>query len=358
MLARNSSVEGRTLASRSASFVVEAHHSHHRDVKDNINATGGGTGNGLSLGLIFIVAVSLFCDYLLHTLCIPILPNVFENEVSTLLIGVVFAAKSFWQFFANPVMGGLVVEKGSKPIIIIGTLVLSLSTLMFAYGVSLQHSVSVSYGIVLVARSIQGISSAAIMSAGMTLCAIAHTESSRGTAMGLAMTGVAAGMLLGLPLGGILSFYLNYWMPFVIVAGILLLTLAFQLVYFYHPSSVQIPDDCAYQPNSISDSLLLLNEELNRGSSLYSARMASYEPYRASFRESIHEQTISVIGLLQHPLIAFLGILYLFRCLFCLLCVIVLTNCTVPSCVSRILMRAGKWRYRCLGSSDTVVVER
>ena len=40
-----------------------------------------------------IVALALFCDYLLLTLCIPILPNLLSPTFSPFLISLVFAAK-------------------------------------------------------------------------------------------------------------------------------------------------------------------------------------------------------------------------------------------------------------------------
>jgi MFS family permease len=179
--------------------------------------------------VVILVGIALFCDYLLLSLCIPILPELLGDAYSPLKIGVVFASKPFFQFFANPVMGNIVDNIGPHKPLFTGTLVLSLSTFCFAYGVSLQEQLVAAYAIVIIARSIQGVASACIMSAGMTLIAQRHSDTNRGAAMGLAMTGVALGTLLGPPLGGILGFYGNLWMPFVLVAGILILVFVFQV---------------------------------------------------------------------------------------------------------------------------------
>jgi MFS transporter, DHA1 family, solute carrier family 18 (vesicular amine transporter), member 1/2 len=178
--------------------------------------------------VLLVVGLALFCDYLLLTVCIPILPNLLGNSFSPLMISLVFAAKPTLQFFFNPIMGTLVDRHGPKYPLLVGVFVLAISTLFFAYGVSL-HNMNHAYIVLIVARMVQGIASASTMSAGMTLIAMTHPESIRGAAMGMAMIGVAAGALSGPPVGGILSYYTNYWTPFVITGGVLLLDFIAQL---------------------------------------------------------------------------------------------------------------------------------
>ncbi len=43
--------------------------------------------------IVTIVAFALFCDYLLLTLCVPILPEAFGDDFSPLLVGILFASK-------------------------------------------------------------------------------------------------------------------------------------------------------------------------------------------------------------------------------------------------------------------------
>lgn len=182
--------------------------------------------------VLFIVAVALFCDYLLLTLCIPILPNLFNSRFDAIMVSLIFASKPAVQFFANPVMGSYVDVKGPIIPLLWGVLVLSLSTFLFAIGVSIKN-LDYAYVVVLIARSIQGIASASTMSAGMTLCALTHHDSVRGAAMGTAMIGVALGTLMGPPIGGILGYYTYYFVPYVIVGCILLLDYMFQLVILH-----------------------------------------------------------------------------------------------------------------------------
>lgn len=197
--------------------------------------------DAINAPVIVSVGMALFCDFLLLTLCIPILPELFkDSQFSGFATGLVFASKPFFQFFANPVMGNYVERHGPKAPLLTGVLILSISTIVFAFGTSLKDNIEASFAIVLVARSTQGIASASIMSAGMTLCAMTHSEQIRGSAMGLAFTGVALGTLLGPPIGGILGYYVNLWFPFVLVAGILFIVYA-SMKFLFRSVSVSDP---------------------------------------------------------------------------------------------------------------------
>ena len=189
-----------------------------------------------------IVAFALFCDYLLLTLCIPILPALFGKSYSSLDIGLIFAAKPFFQFLANPYMGAQVDQNGPKYPLLFGALVLSLSTFVFGLGLSFKRDLHTAYRIVLWARIAQGIASASIMSAGMTLTALTHHESNRGTAMGIVMMGVALGTLLGPPLGGLFAYFLPLWSPYVLVGALLIGNVAAQwfTLHSHDPSAVEV----------------------------------------------------------------------------------------------------------------------
>lgn len=211
MLSRTISLDGRGVTVERALSEVDSRYTL-TDQPSTINSN-----------VISIVGLALFCDYLLLTLCVPILPALFGDSYSALAIGLVFASKPFFQFLANPYAGHIVGKYGPYRPLLIGVIILSISTLLFAFGVSSSVPLSSAYGIVLVARSVQGLASASTMSAGMTLCAVTHNEDIRGTALGMAMLGVALGTLMGPPLGGVLGYFVSYWFPFVLVAGMLLL---------------------------------------------------------------------------------------------------------------------------------------
>lgn len=103
-----------------------------------------------------VVALALFCDYLLLTLCVPILPSLFGDNYSAIEIGIVFASKPICQFLANPYMGSIVDIYGPKYPLLWGVIILALSTFLFAFGLSFKNDLPTAYAIVFVARSVQG----------------------------------------------------------------------------------------------------------------------------------------------------------------------------------------------------------
>lgn len=110
----------------------------------------------LRFRFLTVVALALFCDYLLLTLCVPILPSLFGDNYSAIEIGIVFASKPICQFLANPYMGSIVDLYGPKYPLLIGVVVLALSTFLFAFGLSCKNDLPTAYATVFVARSVQG----------------------------------------------------------------------------------------------------------------------------------------------------------------------------------------------------------
>ena len=143
----------------------------------------------LKKGVIFIVATALFADYFLLSVVIPILPHVFVNGgFSKTSLGLLFASKPLAQIFGNLFMGSCVDTRGPKPMLLFNSLVLLGSTGMFVYGLKyFTNDLSSAFKVLIVARSIQGISSSGIMASGMALVANYHQERVHGTAMGMAL---------------------------------------------------------------------------------------------------------------------------------------------------------------------------
>ena len=192
----------------------------------------------LKKGGIFIVATALFADYFLLSVVIPILPHVFVNGgFSKTSLGLLFASKPLAQIFGNLFMGSCVDTRGPKPMLLFNSLVLLGSTGMFVYGLKyFTNDLSNAFKVLIVARSIQGISSSGIMASGMALVANYHQERVHGTAMGMAVTGIAAGVVLGPPVGGIMASLLGNCSPFYIITGIISVNILCQ-IHFYCKSS-------------------------------------------------------------------------------------------------------------------------
>jgi len=186
--------------------------------------------------LLFIINIALFTDYFLMTVVIPIIPQVFTHYYSNRDIGYLFMSKPVTQITTGLFMGAIVEKCGATTILFVTTLVLAMSTGLFIGGLEIASSggnIVTSFTVCLVGRAIQGIASSGIMSGGLTLIAKYHDESIEGTAMGIAMAGVAAGTVFGPPVGCIVSHFVNIETPFYIVVGILILNMLAQVHFHY-----------------------------------------------------------------------------------------------------------------------------
>ncbi len=92
-----------------------------------------------------------------------------------------------------------------------GFVIMFLSTLLFAFGSS--------YGMLWMARALQGIGSACTSTSGMGMLAQAYPDDAeRGSAMGIALGGLALGVLVGPPYGGLLYEWSGKELPFILLA--------------------------------------------------------------------------------------------------------------------------------------------
>jgi len=159
---------------------------------------------------LVVVWLALFCDYLLLTIVIPIFPDL---GASTFATSALFATKAAVQVLASPVVG-LFVDKYGMWLLMIGLLVESGSTIVFAF--------TYDYGYWMAARGCQGIGSALIMSSAFLKVQQLHPDddAALGISMGLVTTGIITGVTLGPPIGGIL-FDIEHWIPFIFCSSLI-----------------------------------------------------------------------------------------------------------------------------------------
>eukprot|EP00668_Euglena_longa_P006814 GGOE01008147.1.p1 GENE.GGOE01008147.1~~GGOE01008147.1.p1 ORF type:complete len:447 (+),score=121.91 GGOE01008147.1:38-1378(+) len=168
------------------------------------------------------VFIAFYCDYVLNSMGVPILPTFLAKlDVSEQYIGVLFASKPAVQIFANALAGPLVDRGGAKRILLAGLAVLAVSTAVFGIGLSLPLGAKATYAFLLTARCVQGLSSAFIMSSGMTWIARTHSSAKRGVVMGIVLVGIGAGAVSGATFGGVLASFFGNASPFFIVAVLL-----------------------------------------------------------------------------------------------------------------------------------------
>uniref|UniRef100_A0A0K0DN88 MFS domain-containing protein n=1 Tax=Angiostrongylus cantonensis TaxID=6313 RepID=A0A0K0DN88_ANGCA len=135
--------------------------------------------------------------------------NILATE--NVLVGLMFGSKALVQLVANPWIGPLTNKIGYTLPMFAGFVIMFLSTIMFAFGSS--------YGTLWFARAMQGIGSACTSTSGMGMLAQVYTDDmERGSAMGIALGGLALGVLVGPPYGGVLYEWGGKELPFILLA--------------------------------------------------------------------------------------------------------------------------------------------
>lgn len=203
--------------------------------------------------ILVIVCVALLLDNMLYMVIVPIIPDYLadlENEQvehvhvvlhpnSTLhptpkstaknsnldiQIGVLFASKAILQLIVNPISGTFIDRVGYDIPLLIGLLVMFMSTCIFAFGEN--------YATLFIARSLQGLGSAFADTSGLAMIADKYTEETeRSRALGIALAFISFGSLVAPPFGGILYEFAGKRVPFIVLAcvcladGFLLLTI-------------------------------------------------------------------------------------------------------------------------------------
>ncbi|XP_011497949.1 PREDICTED: synaptic vesicular amine transporter [Ceratosolen solmsi marchali] len=133
----------------------------------------------------------------------------------TVAVGMMFASKAFVQLLANPIVGPLTHKIGYSIPMFTGFIIMFLSTLIFAFGRS--------YGILFLARALQGIGSSCSSVSGMGMLAERYQDDKeRGNAMGIALGGLALGVLIGPPFGGLMYEFVGKSAPFLVLSALAL----------------------------------------------------------------------------------------------------------------------------------------
>lgn len=130
-------------------------------------------------------------------------------------VGVLFASKAIFQLMINPFTGALIDRIGYDIPMLIGLVIIFLSTVIFACGES--------YAVLFLARSLQGFGSAFADTSGLAMIADRFTEEAERTkALGIALAFISFGCLVAPPFGGTLYQFLGKKVPFLALATIAL----------------------------------------------------------------------------------------------------------------------------------------
>lgn len=164
---------------------------------------------------LFVVAIAIFTDMLIYGLVVPILPGYASSlGVSQTAIGFLFSSYAITLFIATPIFGLLSDRIGRRGPMLWGLLGLAAATILFSFANS--------YMLLIVARALQGVAAAVTWTSGLALLADLYPPEERGKAMGIALSGQAAGTLLGSTVGGWFYELGGYQAPFLFAAGLAL----------------------------------------------------------------------------------------------------------------------------------------
>ncbi|KAL8726062.1 MAG: hypothetical protein Q9166_006941 [cf. Caloplaca sp. 2 TL-2023] len=155
--------------------------------------------------VIFVVCAAIFTDILLQNLVVPVLPFALSERVGLSTDDEI----QRWNSILLAAFGGALMFGSS-------------STLCFALGSNLP--------VLLVARLLEGLSTAIVNTIGMTLISDAVGPKDIGKAMGYTSMALSSGLLLGPFLGGVLYEYGGYFHVFLPALGLVVVEIILRLM--------------------------------------------------------------------------------------------------------------------------------
>ncbi len=171
-----------------------------------------------SLALV-VVGLAFFTDMFLYYLLVPLLPiYARELHLGQMRVGLLFGSYAIALVMVTLPLGSLADRVGRRKPMLIGLLALGSTTLLFLFAKS--------YGLLVLARGLQGAAGAATWIPGMALLADYFPREQRGKAMGTAFACANLGVLTGPPLSGYLTQSFGASAPFILGFGLVVLDAA------------------------------------------------------------------------------------------------------------------------------------
>ncbi|KAI8908911.1 major facilitator superfamily domain-containing protein [Gorgonomyces haynaldii] len=153
-----------------------------------------------------------------YSICTPVMPFVFQNPTE---ISLLVSSYGVGLLAMSPVIGIISDWSGKRKLLImVGTLVLALSSLLFA--------IFQVYYVLLVCRILQGGASATVWTLGLAMVAERYDQN-LGTAMGIVFACCTFGQLVAPAVAGMLYDLFGYPAPFLLITGLSCLALVLQL---------------------------------------------------------------------------------------------------------------------------------
>lgn len=183
-----------------------------------------------------------FIDILGFSILIPILPYYVKHfGASTVTVGLLFSVFALCQFLAGPLWGNISDRIGRKRVLIISQIGATIGWTGLAFAPTI--------GLVFLARIVEGISGGNI---SVTQAYVADRVAPEERPRAFAFVGAAfsAGLVLGPVAGGLLLARYGYRMPFLLAAGLQIVTLVATILFL--PEDVAAHADKA-EPSNVGD---------------------------------------------------------------------------------------------------------
>ncbi|MEM3593479.1 MAG: MFS transporter [Candidatus Jordarchaeaceae archaeon] len=169
-----------------------------------------------STEILLIVCISAFIDTLGYGLIVPFLPQyVISLGASELDLGLIFSSYALVQLVATVPFGLMSDRYGRKIFMVLGMLLLGLSSLLYLLARSIP--------LIVICRTVQGLAAAATWSSAIALVADTFPGSNKGEKIGIANGVSGVGGIAGPLVGGVLA-DINFNIPFLLLASLSLLT--------------------------------------------------------------------------------------------------------------------------------------
>jgi MFS transporter, DHA1 family, solute carrier family 18 (vesicular amine transporter), member 1/2 len=180
-------------------------------------------GNPSRRAIVAIAVAAVTIDSILLGVIAPLLPDIeARTGASDGALGLALAAYAIPIALLSLPFGRMADRVGRRSLLAVGLLVVAAGSGLFA--------VSESIGLVVAARAVQGIGSAASWISALALVSDTAPEGRRGEALGVALGATAAGSIAGPALGGVMADAISFAAPFVLIGGLSIVLLGAALV--------------------------------------------------------------------------------------------------------------------------------
>lgn len=185
---------------------------------------------------VVMLAISLCVLQIGFGFVVPVFPiYITQLGMGGIELGVLAASFALSRIFLAGPLGGLSDTVGRKKILVYSLLGFAIANVVYAFAQDAW--------VMIVARAMEGAVSAGFFPTANAFVSDMTTPENRGTAMGYLSTGNMVGFVVGPVVGGVLAEFLGIRLPFIIAAGVTLLTMLLLTILVQEPKRKTVSGD-------------------------------------------------------------------------------------------------------------------